>query len=189
VYDAVVLAGGRARRLGGVDKPGLDVGGSSLLDRVLTATAGAGRTVVVGPARSTSRAVLWTHEQPPGGGPVAGLAAGLEQVEAPVVLLLAADLPFLDPAAVALLTRPFPDGMAGRMLVDGEQAQWLCGAWSTAALRAALRGVSAEGARLRDVLGPLPSERLTWTPSDPARPAPWTDVDTDDDLRRARELA
>ncbi|MZF89845.1 NTP transferase domain-containing protein, partial [Streptomyces sp. SID5643] len=33
-YDAVVLAGGAARRLGGADKPGVRVGGRPLLDRV-----------------------------------------------------------------------------------------------------------------------------------------------------------
>ncbi|MFD9249059.1 NTP transferase domain-containing protein, partial [Streptomyces bottropensis] len=40
-FDAVVLAGGAARRLGGADKPALRVGGRALLDRVLTACAGA----------------------------------------------------------------------------------------------------------------------------------------------------
>ncbi|MEU7054400.1 NTP transferase domain-containing protein, partial [Streptomyces eurythermus] len=40
-YDAVVLAGGAARRLGGADKPGVRVGGRALLDRVL-ATRGSG---------------------------------------------------------------------------------------------------------------------------------------------------
>ncbi|WP_198601894.1 NTP transferase domain-containing protein, partial [Streptomyces sp. MH60] len=39
-YDAVVLAGGAARRLGGADKPGLRVGARALLDRVLAACAG-----------------------------------------------------------------------------------------------------------------------------------------------------
>ncbi|MYS05028.1 NTP transferase domain-containing protein, partial [Streptomyces sp. SID6041] len=33
-HDAVVLAGGAARRLGGADKPGVRVGGRPLLDRV-----------------------------------------------------------------------------------------------------------------------------------------------------------
>ncbi|MEU9382801.1 NTP transferase domain-containing protein, partial [Streptomyces sp. NPDC048279] len=40
-YDAIVLAGGAARRLGGADKPSVRVGGRPLLDRVLTACAGA----------------------------------------------------------------------------------------------------------------------------------------------------
>ncbi|WP_240497415.1 NTP transferase domain-containing protein, partial [Streptomyces hirsutus] len=40
-YDALVLAGGGARRLGGADKPGVRVGGRSLLDRVLAACSGA----------------------------------------------------------------------------------------------------------------------------------------------------
>jgi ATP-binding cassette subfamily F protein uup len=34
MFDAIVLAGGAARRLGGADKPGLIVGGRTLLDRV-----------------------------------------------------------------------------------------------------------------------------------------------------------
>src|SRR4051812_33904528 len=34
-YDAIVLAGGGGRRLGGVDKATLEVGGRTLLDRVL----------------------------------------------------------------------------------------------------------------------------------------------------------
>ncbi|MFD5771575.1 molybdenum cofactor guanylyltransferase, partial [Streptomyces sp. NPDC127049] len=75
-YDAVVLAGGAARRLGGVDKPGLRVGGRALLDRVLAACAGARLTVVVGDPRPTVRPVRWTRERPAGTGPVAALAAG-----------------------------------------------------------------------------------------------------------------
>ncbi|MYY85285.1 NTP transferase domain-containing protein, partial [Streptomyces sp. SID335] len=46
-YDAVVLAGGGAARLGGADKPGVRVGGRALIDRVLAACSGAGTTVVV----------------------------------------------------------------------------------------------------------------------------------------------
>ena len=38
-FDAIVLAGGGASRLGGHDKPGLLVGGSSLLQRVIDGTA------------------------------------------------------------------------------------------------------------------------------------------------------
>jgi molybdopterin-guanine dinucleotide biosynthesis protein A len=94
-FDAVVLAGGNGRRLGGVDKAGLVIGGLTLLDRVLLASAGAEQTVVVGEPRATIRTVGWTSEHPPEGGPVAGLAAGLEAlapVSAPLVLVLATDL-------------------------------------------------------------------------------------------------
>lgn len=75
-FAAVVLAGGRARRLSGVDKAGLRVAGRTLLGHVLVATADAEPVVVVGPERPAA-GVVWTREDPPGGGPVAALAAGL----------------------------------------------------------------------------------------------------------------
>ena len=50
-FDAVVLAGGAAARLGGADKPGLDLDGRPLLAHVLDAVAAAPRRVVVGPPR------------------------------------------------------------------------------------------------------------------------------------------
>ncbi|SEG43000.1 Molybdopterin-guanine dinucleotide biosynthesis protein A [Actinacidiphila yanglinensis] len=115
-YDAVVLAGGAARRLGGTDKPALPVGGLMLLDRVLAACEAAGTTVVVGPRRPTARPVRWAREEPAGGGPVPALAAGLAALAggpgargplgqgAPrVVVVLAADLPFLTAATVGAL--------------------------------------------------------------------------------------
>ncbi|MET9433450.1 DUF6457 domain-containing protein [Streptomyces sp. NPDC006551] len=95
-YDAIVLAGGAARRLGGVDKPQVRVGGRALLDRVLGGCRGAGRTVVVGSRRETVRPVEWAGEEPPGGGPLAALGAGVRAVTAGTVLVLSADLPFLD---------------------------------------------------------------------------------------------
>ncbi|MFD7407474.1 NTP transferase domain-containing protein [Streptomyces sp. NPDC059866] len=95
-YDAVVLAGGAARRLGGADKPGVRVGGRALLDRVLAACADARTTVVVADPRPTARPVTWAREEPPGGGPLAALAAGLQHTAADRVLVLSADLPFLD---------------------------------------------------------------------------------------------
>ncbi|MFF5935079.1 DUF6457 domain-containing protein [Streptomyces sp. NPDC012508] len=93
--DAIVLAGGGAKRLGGVDKPGVRVGGRALLDRVLAGCRQARRTVVVGGRRATMRPVVWAREDPPGGGPLAALDAGLREVRADVVLVLSADLPFL----------------------------------------------------------------------------------------------
>ncbi|MGH3433518.1 MAG: NTP transferase domain-containing protein, partial [Thermocrispum sp.] len=74
---AVILAGGAAARLSGVDKPMLEVGGKPLLHTVIGAVAGAAAVVVVGPRRTDTMRVRWAREDPPGGGPVAALAAGL----------------------------------------------------------------------------------------------------------------
>ncbi|WP_051794562.1 DUF6457 domain-containing protein [Streptomyces sp. NRRL S-87] len=91
------------RRLGGADKPGLPVGGRPLVDRVLDACADAATTVVVGGRRPTPRPVTWAREDPPGGGPLAALEAGLRHVTADRVLVLSADLPFLDRTTVRTL--------------------------------------------------------------------------------------
>jgi molybdopterin-guanine dinucleotide biosynthesis protein A len=177
MYDALVLAGGEARRLGGADKPALLVGGRSLLDRVLSACADAVRTVVVGPERPTERPVVWTREDPPGGGPVPALVAGLREVEADRVVLLAADLPFLTSDAVHLLLERAP-----AVLTDGHRQQWLCGAWLTAEL---LEAAQAAGPRLGALLAGLRPEKVTWE----GPGAPWTDCDTEDDLQEARRWA
>ncbi|MGW7423348.1 NTP transferase domain-containing protein [Streptomyces sp. NPDC054813] len=145
-YDAIVLAGGAARRLGGADKPSVRVGGRPLLDRVLTACAGARNTVVVAAPRPTSRAVRWTREDPPGGGPVAALDAGLRHTTADLALVLSADLPFLEQATVErLLTALHSSGADAALLTDAEgRDQPLVAAYRTAPLRRALSAL-AEG--------------------------------------------
>jgi molybdopterin-guanine dinucleotide biosynthesis protein A len=136
VFDAIVPAGGAARRLGGADKPGLLVDGRSLLDHVLAAVAGAARIVVVGPVRATSVPVRWRRESPVGGGPVAALAVGVAEVTALHCVLLAADLPRIGPAVPLLL------GALGEhdavVLVSAGRRNFLAAAWRTAALRDAI---------------------------------------------------
>jgi molybdopterin-guanine dinucleotide biosynthesis protein A len=95
---AIVLAGGQARRMGGVDKALIEVGGRTMLDRVLMAAAPhCDELVVVGPARQTSvPGTRFTMEDEPGGGPVPAVAAGLAEVpDATEVAVLAVDLPLL----------------------------------------------------------------------------------------------
>ncbi|MFE5936970.1 NTP transferase domain-containing protein [Streptomyces sp. NPDC056470] len=137
-YDAIVLAGGGAKRLGGADKPGVRVGGRALLDRVLAGCRGAGRTVVVGGRRETVRPVVWAREDPPGGGPLAGLGAGVREVGAELVLVLSADLPFLDEDTGRRLLDALtdaPDADAA-LLVDADgRDQPLVAAYRAAALR------------------------------------------------------
>jgi molybdopterin-guanine dinucleotide biosynthesis protein A len=178
-YDAIVLAGGSAVRMGSADKPALLIDGVALLDRVLAAVAGAGTVVVVGDPRVTAREVTWTREQPAGGGPAAATRAGLDLVAGGLVVLLAADLPFFTADASARLVAAA--GKTGAVLTDSTgREQWLASAWRTDVLRAAnLR----PGGSLRAALAPL---RPTHVPADGHEVL---DCDTPDDLARARELA
>jgi molybdopterin-guanine dinucleotide biosynthesis protein A len=141
----VVLAGGGSTRFGGVDKALLVLEGVSLLDRVLTATTAAASTVVVGPERAVCRPVDWTSENPPGGGPVAGIAAGLAAGEAPAVVLLSCDLPWITADEVSQLVEGLGEPDSGRdgfgLLDSGGREQWLAAAYRRTALIEALKRV------------------------------------------------
>ncbi len=207
-YAAVVLAGGAARRMGGRDKPALPVGGVPMRERVLAAVADAAPRILVGPGPAPE-GVRLTRETPPGGGPVAAVAAGLALLDAdvPAVALLAADLPLLTRPAVAELLRhlagppgvDYPSGVDGRAGVDGAcyvdrsgRRQTLCGVWRPAALRTALDRVSRRragelaGVPLRELLAGLAVREVAWSGDGPP---PWFDCDTERDVRRAEEWA
>ncbi|MEV7830611.1 NTP transferase domain-containing protein [Streptomyces subrutilus] len=200
-YDAIVLAGGAAQRLGGADKPALSVGGRTLLDRVLDACPDARATVVVGGRRPTARPVRWTREEPPGGGPVAALDAGLRETTAELVLVLSADLPFLDRDTVrTLLTAaaraaptpapapaPAPAPHDGALLRDpAGRDQPLLAVYRAAPLRRALAHLAAGRP---DGLGGLPLRALTAAlglARVAAQPLASFDCDTWEDLAVAR---
>lgn len=190
-FDAVVLAGGGARRLGGADKPGLRVGGRSLLDRVLRACGGAGTTVVVAAPREVSRAVVWAREEPAGGGPLAALAAGVAAVGAGAgaVVVLSADLPFLDAATVRALLARLAEGDADAVLARdaGGRDQPLVGAYRRGPLTRALGQIRAEeggltGLPLRRLTSRLNLAHLAEAPDAPVS----FDCDTWGDLAAAR---
>lgn len=153
---AVILTGGTGARMDGADKAALELDGASLLERALAATAGAD-TVVVGVPAVTSRPVTWTREEPPGGGPAAGLLAGLAAFGSPpdLVGVLAVDMPRVSAGTLARLAGALADpAYDGAVLVDGEgRTQPLCGVYRAAALE------RARPARPEDESG-LPVHRL-----------------------------
>ena len=185
-YDVVVLAGGAARRLGGSDKPGVRVGGRTLLDRVLAACPDAGRTVVVGDPRPTVRPVRWTREEPPGGGPLPAVAAGVRETEAEVLLVLSADLPFLQEGTARLLLTVLRTGGAdGVLLTDADgRDQPLVAAYRATSLRHGLTALTKEHGALTG----LPLRRLTAALDLTRVPDPVAsfDCDTWDDIATAR---
>ena len=74
----IVLCGGTSRRLAGRDKTRETLAGTTVMDHLLDGLPPCWPVVCVGAERSTSRSVQWCRESPTGGGPVAGIAAGLE---------------------------------------------------------------------------------------------------------------
>ncbi|MGY2081080.1 molybdenum cofactor guanylyltransferase [Modestobacter sp. SYSU DS0657] len=187
-YAAVVLAGGRASRLGGQPKPQLDVGGRTMLDAVLAAVADARPRVVVGPPQDVPAGAVLVREEPPGGGPVPALAAGLAAVPpgVGVVAVLAGDLPFVTPQLVAEL-RDRLTGDGALVVDETGRDQLLLGLWRTGPLRTALVGARPH-APLRSVLGPLAAVRHHPS-APPGTPPPWTDCDTPAELAAARAAA
>jgi molybdopterin-guanine dinucleotide biosynthesis protein A len=179
---AIVLAGGRSRRFGG-DKLATEVDGRPLLDRALhVALASAdAQVVVVGPEeREVPEGVLVTREEPAYAGPFAAVAAGLELVDAEVVLVLAGDL--LDPAAavtdlLAALARD-PHADAAVVVDAGGRRQPLLSAFRVVPLRGCVVGVDTDGRAASELLDGLRVVELR-------DPGPWSrDVDSPADLPR-----
>jgi molybdopterin-guanine dinucleotide biosynthesis protein A len=201
-HDAVVLAGGGARRLGGADKPALTVGGRSLLDRVLSACTDATTTVVVGPRRPTHRPVVWVREEPQGGGPLAALDAGLRSATQETVLVLSADLPFLRAETVRTLLTAADHGdrhthsgqdtgpFEGALVNDGRD-QPLLAAYRTEPLRRELSLMRTEhgsltGLPLRLLLPELRLRRVSIAVGQGPTTSDALDCDTWDDVAAAR---
>lgn len=186
---AVVLAGGTAQRMGGIDKGSVQVDGVSLLERVLAATVQAGEVVVVGSPVRTTRAVTWTVEDPPLGGPAAGVLAAVDRLRgAPdLVLVLAVDLPRVHPGTVTRLVRAVehdPDA-DGAVLVDRDgRRQTLAAVYRHRSLAAAgSRHPHRSGLPMRRLVGALRLVEVdavgdeardvdTWADLDELGPAP-----------------
>ena len=180
---AVVLCGGTSRRFGGVDKTAQTLGSGTVLDSLLDALPPDWPVTCVGVPRPTVRPVSWTREDPPLGGPVAGIAAGLGTVEAPIVVVVAGDQPLAGAGArrVAqeLAQAPADVDVAAPLARDGRPAMLLA-AYRRGPLAAALRGPVRDvgvyrtfaGLRVRTI--DLPPEQV------------W-DVDTREDLERLRD--
>lgn len=89
--DAIVVAGGRASRISGVDKVMLPLGvtGRPLLLEVIESCPG--RVIVAGPPRDIPVQVTWVPDLISGGGPAAGIWSALREVNSEYVFISAAD--------------------------------------------------------------------------------------------------
>ncbi len=179
----------------GTDKLRLNVDGVPMLQRTIDRLAGP-VLLVLDPRRPTPpvpvhppgiRSVVDTL---PGEGPLAALQAGLRaSIDAPVALVVAGDMPWLDPGVLALLVKRLRDAPDRHVacLADAAGPRPLpLAARPASLLRRVTALVDAGERRLRatltDALVVPPAE---WLPLDPAA-ATLRDIDTPADLAASR---
>lgn len=156
---AVVLAGGGSVRMGR-PKQGLRLAGRTLLQRTVDGCLAAGceRVVVVAAEQAAwdylapDPRISTALEDPPDGGPVAGIVAGLDELdpgERDAVLLLACDLP-RSPELVAALLAAAGGQILDRAVVPVDEEGWpqyLAALYPADALRRSIE----QAPELRDV--------------------------------------
>jgi molybdopterin-guanine dinucleotide biosynthesis protein A len=194
----IVLTGGGSTRMGR-HKPALEVGGRPIVARILEACAGL-PVVVVGDAAAVPSGVRVVREDPSGGGPVAGIAAGYAALTgvyaaqtgpgAPLlerVAVLAGDLPFVTREALDGLTDALEADPSAELALAVDAAQrvnWLCGVWRAEVLGQRLEAVgNPAGVSVRRLIDSscraLVADHAGWS----------ADVDTPEDLASARAAA
>ncbi|WP_267208103.1 molybdenum cofactor guanylyltransferase [Corynebacterium sp. Marseille-P8863] len=141
----IVLAGGRSTRMG-AEKAQVKLDGQRLVDHVIASLPDDADVVVVSPFPLGLRGVSQVAEDPPFGGPVAGIAAGLGALETDLVGVIAVDAP-RSGALLPCLVRTLTDKETDVAAVEAEDSylQPLCAVWHRAALLRALERAGASG--------------------------------------------
>jgi molybdopterin-guanine dinucleotide biosynthesis protein A len=138
--------------------------------------------VFVGPPDASPAGVERIQEEPPGGGPVAGVAAGLSRVSAEFVVVLAVDYPLVDAHVVAELVASVGESDGCVLRDDGGRDQPLAGCYRTESLRSALAVLpKVHGVSVREAMHPLHVHSITRIPAA-------IDCDTPEDLERLESM-
>lgn len=178
-WTAVVLAGGRASRLGGRTKPQLVIDGRALLAHLIDGLPAEVPIVVVGPEQPVPRPVVFRREEPVFGGPVAALAAALDAVDTSALALVGGDMPY----AGLVLSQLAAEWSGEEAIVPVDQTgrrQLLCSVLSTHAVGHALAELGDPAGR--SVRGLLDRLAVVERPLSPEDSALLRDIDTPADL-------
>lgn len=155
---AVVLAGGLARRMGGGDKPLVELGGQPLLrhilDRLCPQVSGLALNANEDPARYRGFGLPILPDSVPGRpGPLAGILAALDwavAMGADHVLTVPGDTPFLPRDLAARLDCRVRAGAPAAIAASGGRRQPIAGLWPVSARDALRRSISDDGLRRAD---------------------------------------
>jgi molybdopterin-guanine dinucleotide biosynthesis protein A len=195
VVAAAIVAGGPARRLGGIAKPFINIGGRTVAERQVALLRSAFPRVLVAandPAPWAEHAVDVVGDRVFGGGPLAGIDAALTAAEGcDAVVCVAGDLPFLTPELLAALRdhAPGADAVAPRGLAG--RIEPLCARYDRTLLPAIAARLHAGELAVHELLD---SADVAWLEGDELRvldPAGtcFLNLNTPDDILRAEAIA
>lgn len=176
----LILTGGRSSRFGS-DKSQITIEGQTLINRLLKKLP-AGEIVIVGPYfEYNSRPLAFALENPPGGGPVAAIAAGLKQISSEEVIVIAVDMPFASEMASILLSQALTASALIPVDEDG-RLQPLCALYRVPALDEAIRSLgNVSGKSMREIVGLISYETLI---VESEMMSKLIDIDTKEDLEK-----
>jgi molybdopterin-guanine dinucleotide biosynthesis protein A len=156
----VILAGGRARRLGGLDKGLMDYAGRPLVEWVIAALRPQVRTLIINANRNLERyrAYGWpvvSDRTADFQGPLAGIASALAVAETPYILTLPCD----GPRPPADLGRRLCEALWTPVSLLGNSSGSLvaAGGETPTAIGPAEIAVASDGARLQPVHALIPT--------------------------------
>lgn len=195
--SGAVLAGGRSQRMGR-SKATVEIEGTSLLDRAIDAlrtlttdiiVAGQAPNVVGHPPAPIAPRARMVADLRPDAGPLAGIETALTASTHPVVVVVAIDHPWIEPAVLRMLVDALADEQAdAAMLGTRRGPQPLVAAYRRRALPTIQRLLDAGERRATSVSDHLATVIVSegdWRRADPqGRSA--RDLDTPEDLAAAR---
>lgn len=193
VFAAAVLAGGQARRLGGLEKSALIIGTHSILDRQLSLLRRlTPHLLVVTSDRSRVRAadVPVVVDRIAGAGALGGLYTALMEAPTEQVLVIGCDMPFLTaPFLLHLVERG--RGMDAAVPRDGRGRHPLCASYSRQAAARVHARIQAGELRVGDALRDLTVREIGPDEIEPfnADGGLLLNINTPDDYARARLIA
>ena len=151
---AVILAGGRARRMGGVDKGLTMFQGKPMIEHVITALEPQVDGLIISANRNLERYREYGFPVIADiagdyAGPLAGIASGMRATANPCILSVPCDVPFVPATLAATLSRTLDEHGADISVAhDGVRMQQLCALLRCTLLPALLAYLHAGGRRV-----------------------------------------
>jgi molybdenum cofactor guanylyltransferase len=188
-----ILAGGAARRMGGIDKWSLSFGGQRIIDRQIATLRQIGDDIIVvgsGDARFAELGIRQVPDIIEGCGALGGIYSALVASRHPRTLVIACDMPFLNPVVLQRLVQAGAADVDIVMPRTAAGLQPLCAVYSARAAqpvrsrieRGLLKAAAlAEELRVEEI---GPEELATYDPDG----LMFANVNTPHDYERAQEL-